>query len=344
MSHPVSPLARTPSTQIQQRIDNKTKPPGALGELEQLATQLALVLGGDTPAIQQPIMLVFAGDHGVAAEGVSIAPSAVTRQMVLNFLAGGAAINVFCRQADMPLQVVDAGILEAVPAQPGLVSQRLGAGTRPLHQEMAMSPDSVIQGLANSAELVNGLADAGCNLIAIGEMGIGNTTSASALMAALTGLPLSVCVGRGTGVSDTVLLRKKQVVQQALRLHAAHLSDPQAALAALGGFEIVAMTGAMLAAARRGMLVLVDGFISTTAALVACSLEPNVRDYLIFSHRSGERGHAALLDWLEARPLLDLGLRLGEGTEAALALPLLRSALAFYNEMASFEQAGVTVP
>ncbi|WP_106476980.1 nicotinate-nucleotide--dimethylbenzimidazole phosphoribosyltransferase [Phytohalomonas tamaricis] len=339
----IPPLSHDLDASIQQRIDQKTKPRGALGELEALALHLVRLLGGERPVICSPTMLVFAGDHGVAAEGVSIASSDVTQQMVRNFLTGGASINVFCRQAEMALRVIDNGIIEAPEAHPLLVSHRLGAGTQAIHRDQAMTPETVEVGFANSRELINTLANGGCNLVGIGEMGIGNTTPASALMAALTGLPLSVCIGRGTGVSDAQLLRKKEIVRQALQLHAHRLRDPAQALAALGGFEIVGMTGAVLAAAERGMAVVIDGFISTVAALVACALEPHARDYLIFSHSSNERGHVALLDWLEATPILQLNLRMGEGAGAALALPLLRSAVAFYNEMATFEQAGVVV-
>lgn len=339
----ISPLPHDLDAAIQQRIDQKTKPLGALGDMEALALHLARLVGAEAPVVCSPTMLVFAADHGVASEGVSIASSEVTQQMVRNFLAGGASINVFCRQAEMALRVIDNGIIDAPEAHPLLVSHRLGAGTRAIHREAAMTPESVGVGFANSRELINTLADGGCNLIGIGEMGIGNTTPASALMAALTGLPLSICVGRGTGISDAQLLRKKEIVRQALQLHAHRCHDPVQALAALGGFEIVGMTGAVLAAAERGMAVLVDGFISTVAALIACAIAPHARDYLLFSHCSDERGHVALLDWLEAKPILRLNLRMGEGSGAALALPLLRSALAFYNEMATFEQAGVVV-
>ncbi|RKR06263.1 nicotinate-nucleotide-dimethylbenzimidazole phosphoribosyltransferase [Kushneria sinocarnis] len=328
---------------IRARIDSRTKPPGALGRLEALALQLARLYGNERPQLQQPTMLVFAGDHGVAGEGVSIAGSAVTGQMVRNFLEGGASINAFCRQSDMALRVVDCGMLEPLPTHPMLIDHRLGAGTAPLHREAAMPDSAVARGMANARQLVSDLNDAGCNLIGLGEMGIGNTTSASALMAALTGLPVQACIGRGSGIDDKALLHKQEIVRLALQLHADASGDPRRALAALGGFEIVGMTGAVLAAAERGMGVLVDGFITTVAALVACRIEPAARHYLIFAHCSGEQGHAALLEYLQAQPLLSLELRMGEGAGAALALPLLRSALGFYNDMASFEQAGVVV-
>lgn len=325
---------------IQGVIDGKTKPPGSLGQLESLAMQLALSLG-DNPEIRQPTMLIFAGDHGVADAGVSIAPSAVTTQMVLNFLHGGAAINVFCRQAQMALKVIDCGILTELPPQPGLLHQRLGATTAPLQQQMAMSLEMVDRGFSLAADLVDSEVIHGVNLFGIGEMGIGNTTSAAAVMAALTGLDVGACVGRGTGIDDQQFALKKAIVSQALTLHEDKLTDPRSILACVGGFEIVQMTGAILAIAAQGKLVLIDGFIATVAALAAVRIAPHCRDYLIFAHSSHEQGHQLLLQSLDATPLLNLDLRLGEGSGAALALPLVRSAAAFYNEMASFEQAGV---
>ncbi|NMH64924.1 nicotinate-nucleotide--dimethylbenzimidazole phosphoribosyltransferase [Shewanella salipaludis] len=343
-------LSHAGDAEIQHRIDHKTKPPGALGELEPLALQLARVLGKEAPAIRRPTMLVFAADHGIAAHGVSIAPSAVTTQMVHNFLGGGAAINVFCRQLGYELEVIDCGILEPLPPTPGLVAQRLGAGTGAIHLEAAMTQAQVTQGLALARALVARHHEAGANLIALGEMGIGNTSSAAAVMAALTGLPLTDCVGRGTGIDDAALANKRALLARALALHgdeptsgqAQARPDPLRVLACLGGFEIVQMTGAMLAAAELGMLVLVDGFIATVSALLAVRLNANARDYMIFAHESEERGHKLLLAELGARPLLSLGLRLGEGTGAALALPLVQAAANFYNQMASFDEAGVT--
>ena len=326
---------------IQAVIDNKTKPRGSLGVLEPLALQLALILG-DKPMIRRPTMLVFAGDHGVAAVGVSIAPSEVTAQMVANFASGGAAINVFCRQVGMALDVVDCGIL--IPPAPafGVIDQRLGAGTAPLHQGPAMSPAQVERGLTLARRLVQRRVAEGVNCFGVGEMGIGNTTAAAAVMAALTGHGVERCVGRGTGIDDQSFVRKREIVAKALALHSECHGDPLAVLTCVGGFEIVQMTGAILAIAEAGKVALIDGFIATVAALVAVRLNPHCRDYLVFGHCSEELGHRLLLDELAAMPLLQLGLRLGEGSGAALALPLLRSAAAFYNEMASFAEAGVT--
>ena len=328
--------------EIQERIDNKTKPLGALGALESLAFQLAKVQGKDTVAIVKPTMLVFAADHGIAESGVSIAPSEVTTQMVMNFARGGAAINVFCRQVGFELEIIDCGIIKPLVEIPGVIDQRLGSGTGAIHKRAAMTLGAVNQGFAMARDLVERHHQAGCNLIALGEMGIGNTSSAAAIMAAIMELEVSECVGRGTGIDANTLKRKQMLVEQALLIHHSELTDPYHILACLGGFEIVQMTGAMLAAAERNMLVVVDGFIATAAALVAVSLEPNVRDYMIFAHESEERGHKLMLTHLQATPLLQLGLRLGEGTGAALALPIIQAAANFYNEMASFERAGVT--
>ena len=338
----ILPLDRSPEPVIQQHIDQKTKPLGALGRLEELACQLALIQRQERITIEQPTMLVFAADHGIARHGISIAPSDVTRQMVLNFLGGGAAINCFCREHQIELKVVDAGILTPID-DPRLIHQRLGAGTADLSVEPAMSQEQAHLGLQLGSELAKAQIAAGCNLLAFGEMGIGNTTPASALLAALTGIPVAACVGRGTGIDDAQLGRKISLVTQALA-RVGDGSDPIRLLAELGGFEIAQITGAMLAAAEQQITMLIDGFIVTSAALLAVKIAPAARDYMIFSHGSSEgSGHGIMLETLKARPLLDLGLRLGEGTGAALALPLLRSACAFYNEMASFASAGVSV-
>lgn len=340
--YPVAPLNRALSSAIQSRIDNKTKPLGALGDLETLALrlgQIQLQHASDPLAICHPTMLVFAGDHGIANAGVSIAPSEVTTQMVLNFVAGGATINVFCRQLGWQLKVVDCGILAPLD-HPQVISQRLGAGTRPFHQAPAMGKALVEQGFALARELVRAQLADGCNLLAFGEMGIGNTSAAAAIMAALTGLPVAECVGRGTGVDDAIFARKVALISEALSLHQPDRHDPVGVLAAVGGFEIVQLTGAILAASEAGVPVLVDGFIVTVAALCAVRLVPGVRDYLIFVHQSQEQGHRLLLEALDARPLLQLGMRLGEGSGAALALPLLEAAVNFYNQMASFAEAG----
>ena len=340
-SFQIEPVSKAQDQLIQQKIDLKTKPPGALGLLEPLALQIARIQGPQQLQIVNPTMLVFAGDHGIAAEGVSIAPSEVTRQMVQNFAHGGAAINVFCRQLGFNLEVIDCGILTPVKDVEGIIDQRLGAGTAAIHLEPAMSMVSVDNGFAMAQALIERHHQAGCNLVAFGEMGIGNTSSAAAIMAAIMQLDVADCVGRGTGISSETLERKQMLIELALLLHQSAMTGPKQVLACLGGFEIVQMTGAMLAAAERKMLVVVDGFIATAAALVAVTINAHVRDYLIFAHRSEEQGHQRMLEHLKAKPLLSLGLRLGEGTGAALALPLIQAAVNFYNQMASFSDAGI---
>lgn len=329
--------------QIQHKINDKTKPQGALGQLEDIAAQIALIQQADSITVSQPHLLVFAGDHGIAKHGLSIAPSEVTTQMVMNFIAGGAAINCFCRTSDMALKVIDAGTKLEADDHPQLLKQRLGNGTADFSQQAAMPLATAEQGLELGAGLVAKLHQQGCNLVGFGEMGIGNTSSAAAIMAAILNIPADECVGRGTGISDEQLERKQALITQALDLHQAQLNDPLNILACLGGFEIAQITGGMLKAAELKMTVLVDGFISTAAAMLATAMHPEVKHYFIYCHCSEESGHQRMLQHLNAKPLLDLGLRLGEGTGAALALPMIRSACEFYNEMASFSEAGVTV-
>lgn len=346
----IKPLNSQFDALISDKINQKTKPLGALGLLEPLALQLVKIFSQSIESssdflafegqITHPTLIVFAGDHGVAAQGVSIAPSDVTAQMVANFVNGGAAINVFCEQLGWQLEVVDCGMLTQVLSQ-HVHDCRLGNITGPLNQQMAMSTDQVTHGFNNAKQLVLNLKNKGCNTLALGEMGIGNTTSAAAIMAAVLDLPASDCVGKGTGVSDEIVARKVAVVEQALERHRAHLHQPLTLLAALGGFEIVHIVGAMLSAAEQQMAILVDGFICTAAALVAIKINPHVKAYFIFAHNSNEQGHRKMLAYLDATVLLKLELRLGEGTGAALSLPLLQSALGFYNNMASFEDAAV---
>jgi len=347
MTFTIQTVSRQFDELIQAKIDGKTKPLGALGQLETTAKALArvqvMITGKiDSLIITRPSLIIFAGDHGVAAEGVSIAPSEVTGQMVANFATGGAAINVFCRQLGWQLSVVDAGILNEPTAPLNVINQRLGCITQPLHKAAAMTLTTVEQGFAMASSLIKQTKANGSNLVAFGEMGIGNTTSASAIMAAIMQISAEETVGKGTGVSDDVVVKKQKVVAQALELHQHKLADPMQLLACLGGFEIVQITGAMLAAAEEKLHILVDGFICTAAAMVAIQINPAVKDYMIFAHCSGEQGHQKMLQWLGVKPLLNLGLRLGEGTGGALALPLIKAAVAFYNDMASFEQAKVT--
>ncbi|WP_117234730.1 nicotinate-nucleotide--dimethylbenzimidazole phosphoribosyltransferase [Vibrio maerlii] len=334
-------------SQIQQIIDQKTKPLGALGQLEQIAFQLATLADkrGEefrSLSIRKPQVIVFAGDHGIAAQGVSIAPSAVTQQMVYNFLNGGAAINCFCRSNDIELTVVDCGIEQAIEHEnSALVLQRLGSGTSDLSHSAAMSAEQCHQGLELGAQIVKQKVAGGSEVLLFGEMGIGNTSSASAILAALSQEPVGKCVGLGTGITEEQYKRKVDLVAQAVAR--CHDLPPQEVLEQVGGFEIVQMVGAFLQASKSNTPVIVDGFIVTVAAYVATLIEPDSREVMIFGHQSEESGHQIVLNLLEAKPLLSLGLRLGEGTGAALALPIVKAAVEFYNNMASFESAGVTV-
>jgi len=326
---------------LRARIDAKTKPLGALGRLEELALRLGLMQATTAPALHGGTVLVFAGDHGLTAEGVSPFPSAVTVQMVHNFLAGGAAINVFARQHGLALKVVDAGVASVLPAHAALVAAKVRAGTRNALHEAALTADEVDLCLRRGSEIVHALADAGTNAVLFGEMGIGNTSAASLLMSALLDLPVSDCTGRGAGHDDAGLARKAATLAGVRARHVG-VRGPREALAAFGGCEIAMMTGAMLAAAERRMVIVNDGFIVTAALLCAARIEPRVLDYAVCAHGSAEQAHGRLLAALGMRPLLDLGLRLGEGTGAALAWPLLVAACGFLREMATFESAGVS--
>lgn len=319
-----------------------------------MALELALIQSQDKPQavetieIRKPTMLVFAGDHGIAEEGVSIAPSAVTQQMVANFLAGGAAINCFCDLNQIDFKVVDCGMLSPIDTlvpdfkhHPNLIEKRLGNGTANFAKQTAMSLEQVALGLEYGAKIAQQAILNGSNLLMFGEMGIGNTSSASALLTALSPLEVDHCVGYGTGITQEQLNRKIKLVAQGV--NRCRDLDTKGTLAQVGGFEIVQMVGAFLEAKRHKTPVLVDGFIVSVAAYVATLLDEETRDYMLFAHNSEENGHKFVLECLQAEPLLDLGLRLGEGTGAALALPLVKAAAQFYNNMASFESAGVTV-
>jgi nicotinate-nucleotide--dimethylbenzimidazole phosphoribosyltransferase len=328
---------------LRAKIDAKTKPLGALGRLESLAWQIGRVRGSLTPTLNHPHIVVFAGDHGAAKAGISAYPQDVTWQMVENFLAGGAAINVFARANGLGLTIVDAGVAHEFCERSNLVNAKVGAGgTASYIDGSAMTATECETALARGGALVEKLAAAGCEVIGFGEMGIGNTASAALLTHCLTEAPLDASVGRGTGLDDAGLARKQALLQQALDIWPERSNDPLAVLARYGGFEIAMMAGAMIAAAQKNLLVLVDGFICGAAALVAARLAPAFLDYAVFCHASAEAGHRTQLQALAVEPLVSLDLRLGEGTGAALAWPLVRAACAFLNEMASFESAGVS--
>jgi len=327
---------------VQRHLDQKTKPPGSLGRLEELALRVALIQQTERPELRNPHLLLFAGDHGLAAEGVSAYPSAVTYQMVQNFIRGGAAANVFCRQNDLTLLVCDVGVIGTFAENTEtFVKFKIRPGTRNMRFEPAMTRDECEAALDAGRTLVNGVAYRGCNVVGFGEMGIGNTSSASLLMHRLTGIALEDCVGRGTGLTDAQVAHKLSVLEEVSQRHA-DCTTPMAVLEAMGGYELAAIVGGILQAAENGMVILIDGFITSAALLVAWSLEPAVLDYCIFTHCSAEQGHHRLLAHLGVQPLLDLGLRLGEGTGCALAYPLLASAVAMLREMATFAEAGVS--
>ena len=323
---------------LQRQLDHKTKPLGSLGALEALALRLGLILGSDSPELRAPQMVVFAGDHGLTRRGVSAYPSDVTWQMVENFLAGGAAVTVLARQHGIGMTVVDCGVAHDFALRPGLQIRKVGHGTADCSTEPAMSRAQCEQALAHGIELVKDLPG---NVLLLGEMGIGNTSPASLILARLGRLDIADCTGAGTGLDQPGIARKTDVLREVLLRHE-DAREPLAVLAAMGGFEIATMVGAVLQAAAERRVILVDGFITCAAVLVASRLVPAVLQRCVFAHRSGERGHSLLLAQLEARPLLDLGLRLGEGSGAALAWPLLPSACAILREMASFESAGVS--
>ena len=329
------------SQQIQKKINQKTKPLGSLGKLETLAKQIACIQQSGSPTLIPAPVLIFAGDHGLAQAGVSAYPSDVTQQMVYNFLKGGAAINVFCRQQGLDFRVVDAGVNHDFADHPQLIQAKIKASTENCLQQAAMSLTETEQAIHQGAKIVNQFHQQGCNTLLLGEMGIGNTASASLLIHHLTDIGLDDCIGKGTGLDAVGLQNKKKILNEVKQQHQNIGDDVLAILATFGGFEIAMMAGAYLQAAENKMLMVIDGFIASAALLVASKIAPAVVDYCVFSHQSDEHGHARLLDYLAVEPLLQLDLRLGEGTGAVLAYPLLQSALAFLNEMQSFEQAQV---
>ncbi|WP_127128590.1 nicotinate-nucleotide--dimethylbenzimidazole phosphoribosyltransferase [Pseudoflavitalea rhizosphaerae] len=335
--------------QLQFAIDNKTKPPGSLGLLETIALQAGLIQQSLRPTVQDPQIVVFAGDHGIAKTGlVNPFPQEVTAQMVMNFLRGGAAINVFTRLHNIGLTVVDAGVnnedWDEIFASDHFIDAKIARGTANYLESDAMSEAAVVAAIEAGRSIITNLALQGCNTIGFGEMGIGNTSSAALIMSAITGIPVENCVGRGTGVNDDQLKVKIETLQKVFQYHKLELcsNNPISLLGKVGGFEIAMMTGAFLAAAEHRMIIVVDGFITTAALLLAQQMETSVKEYCLFAHTSHEQGHEGMLRYLDAQPVLHLGMRLGEGTGAALAIPLIRSAVAFLNEMASFDTAGVS--
>lgn len=329
------------STLLQEKIDSKTKPIGALGTLETLAFQIATVLESLNPKITNPNIVVFAADHGIANHGVSAYPQDVTRQMVANFLEGGAAINVFCKQNNIDLSIVDAGVNYDFPTNAKLINAKIAKGTQSYLHVPAMSQTELQLCFEKGKSIVNDIAQTGCNCIGFGEMGIGNTSTASVLMSLLTGLTIEECVGKGTGVENNTLLEKQNLLKKAIENYSGP-AELKEQLAYFGGFEIIQMASGMLTAFENKMIILVDGFICSVAFLIASKINPDIIKNAIFSHCSAEQAHQKLLDYLDAKPILNLDLRLGEGTGCAIAFPILKSAEVFLNDMASFESAGVS--
>ncbi|MCB4793037.1 nicotinate-nucleotide--dimethylbenzimidazole phosphoribosyltransferase [Pseudomonas sp. NP21570] len=340
-NEPCDVLDESVRAQALARQDQLTKPRGALGQLEALAVSLAAMQGSERPQVERLHVSVFAGDHGVVGEGVSAYPQSVTGQMLRNFVGGGAALSVLSKRLGAPLEVIDLGTVEPLQLA-GVSHLRLGPGTANLAREAAMSDEQMRLALAAGRDSAQRAAQGSTQLFIGGEMGIGNTTSASALAAVLLPRSPLTLVGPGTGLDLAGVRHKVQVIQDAVRLHAEHCVAPLEALRRLGGFEIAALAGAYLRCAQLGIAVLVDGFICSAAALCAVRLNPACRPWLIFAHRSAEPGHLAVLEALGAVPLLDLGLRLGEGSGAALAVPLLQQACALHNEMATFAEAEIS--
>jgi nicotinate-nucleotide--dimethylbenzimidazole phosphoribosyltransferase len=323
------------------KINYKTKPLKSLGKIEEIALKIGMVQGTLSPKLIEPTILVYAADHGITDEGVSAYPKEVTFQMVMNFLSGGAAINVFCKQNDINIKVIDAGVSFDFPASPMLINSKIAKGTQNFLHSPAMSIEQLEQCFEYAEAHINQIAEKGTNIVGFGEMGIGNTSSASMIMSYLCNLRIEQCVGRGTGLNDEGVATKISILKKAKDKHG-EINNPKEVLRIFGGFEISQICGAMLAAYKKNMLIMVDGFIATSAFLVASKIEPKILNNAIFCHQSDEQGHKLMLEHLDAKPILSLSLRLGEGTGAALAYPIIKSAVSFINEMASFESAGVS--
>jgi nicotinate-nucleotide--dimethylbenzimidazole phosphoribosyltransferase len=338
----IPPLDAAAMQAASARQEALTKPRGSLGRLETLSIQVAGITGQPLPSMGHKTVLVMAGDHGVVSEGVSAYPQEVTPQMVANFLRGGAAVNVLARHVRARVVVVDMGVAADLTPQPGLLIKKIAAGTANIAQGPAMSREQAMEALFAGAEIVSSLIEDGLDILATGDMGIGNTTPSAAIAAAITGQPVAEIAGRGTGIDDAGLQRKISAIQRALQVNQPDPQDGLDVLAKVGGFEIGGLAGAILSAAANRRPVVIDGFISTAAAMIAASLAPQVRDYLIAAHTSQELGHHLMMEWLGVQPLLDLQMRLGEGTGAVLAMSLVEAACKTLAEMSTFAEAGVS--
>jgi nicotinate-nucleotide--dimethylbenzimidazole phosphoribosyltransferase len=338
----IQPVSPELLVQAQTRLDNKTKPPGSLGRLEEFARRVVAISGDMAPDVSRKVVFTFAGDHGIVEEGVSLYPREVTAQMVFNFLAGGAGVNVLARHVGAEVRVVDVGVDFDFENATGMIHRKVARGTRNFAKGPAMAFDEVLAALRVGIDLADGCKTEGIGLVGTGEMGIGNTSPSSAIIAAISGIAVRDLTHRGTGINDAALEHKIRVIEQGLALNRPDPADPLDVLAKVGGLEIAAIAGLVLGCAANSIPVVIDGFISTAGALIASELHPNVRDYIFAAHRSVEIGHRFMLERIGARPILDLDLRLGEGTGAALAMGLIEAGVKVLNEMATFEQAGVS--
>jgi nicotinate-nucleotide--dimethylbenzimidazole phosphoribosyltransferase len=338
----VKPVSEELYAVAQKHLDNLTKPPGSLGRLEEFARRLVAITENKKPVLDKKVIFTLAGDHGVVAEGVSAYPKEVTPQMVFNFLRGGAGINVLARHAGSEIVVVDIGVDHDFGEVEGLMNMKVMKGTRNFAKGPAMTKEEAVKCVESGIELANGYSKKGYKIIGTGDMGIGNTTPSSAIAAVLTGTSVSEVTGKGTGISDEALLRKIKVIEDAIRLNKPDPKDAIDVLAKVGGTEIGGIAGVILGAAAQRMPVIIDGFISTAGALVAYTIQPAVRDYMFAAHNSVEKGHRVMLETMGLTPILDLGLRLGEGTGAALAMLMIEAGLKIYKEMATFQEAGVS--
>jgi nicotinate-nucleotide--dimethylbenzimidazole phosphoribosyltransferase len=338
----IKPLDSKAMDQARQRQDRLTKPRGSLGRLEELSIQIAGITAQPIPRLKHKAILTMAADHGVTAQGISLYPAEVTRQMVLNFLEGGAAINVLSRMIGARVIIVDMGVCGGLPASDDITCKRIAFGTQDMSSGPAMTRRQAMDCLLAGIEIVEKEIKAGLDILGTGDMGIGNTTSASAITAVISGQPVSEVTGRGTGISDQQLAHKVKIIEQSLTVNLPDAADPLSVLEKVGGFEIGGLAGAMLAAAANHIPVIIDGFISGAAALIAAGICPPARDYMIASHLSAEKGHAACLRYLKLEPILKLNLRLGEGTGAALGIFLAESSVNLLREMATFSEAGVS--
>ncbi len=328
-------------TALQKKIDLKTKPLGALGDLETLAFKIGCIQNTKSPKISNPTIVVFAGDHGIAKKGeVNPFPQEVTAQMVYNFINGGAAINVFTKTNDIHLKVVDAGVNHTFENDLNIINAKIDFGTKNYQDQPAMTLTQCQEACFKAEKIVTNIYSNGCNTIGFGEMGISNTSSASLLMAYIMNIPITECVGSGTGLNSDGINKKSNILSEIYNKY--NPQTPQEALATFGGFEIAMLCGAILKAAELKMVIVIDGFIVSAALLVAQAINKNVLDYCVFAHNSNEQGHIKILEFLNVKPLLSLELRLGEGTGAALAMPLIKASADFLNNMASFESAGIS--